>query len=63
MYEIRKNQPAEEYFAADALNKSSVDLLLECPALYKARHDGAEEPSSKAFIECAVKPRPSGLGI
>ena len=50
MYEIRKNQPAEEYFSADALNKSSIDLLLECPALYKARHDGAEEPSSKAFI-------------
>lgn len=50
MNNIIYDQPAEEYFAADALNKSSVDLLLECPALYKARHDGAEEPSSKAFI-------------
>lgn len=38
------------YFASKALSKSAIDLLLECPALYKAwLDDTAEEPTSDAL--------------
>lgn len=38
------------YFASPALNKSSIDLLLDCPARYKARLDGAEEEKDSAAL-------------
>lgn len=33
-----------QYFKSPALSKSRIDLLLECPALYKADLDGTAEP-------------------
>ncbi len=36
-------QTDTEYFASRALSKSAIDLLLECPALYKAWLEGTEE--------------------
>lgn len=49
MAKIIYDQPAAEYFAAEALNNTSIGYLLECPALYKA-HQTMEETPSKAFL-------------
>lgn len=38
------------YFAHPGLNKSSIDLLLDCPARYKAMLDGAEEEKDTAAL-------------
>lgn len=49
MAKIIYDQPAADYFAAEALNNTSIGYLLECPALYKA-HQTMEETPSKAFL-------------
>lgn len=38
------------YFANKALSKSAIDLLLECPALYKAWLDGTDEEKDSAAL-------------
>jgi hypothetical protein len=38
------------YFASPALSKSRIDLLLECPALYKADLDGLGEQKDSAAL-------------
>lgn len=49
MAKIIYDQPAAEYFAAEALNNTSIGYIIECPALYKA-HQTMEETPSKAFL-------------
>lgn len=39
-----------EYFASPALSKSRIDLLLECPARYKADIDGDVEEKDSAAL-------------
>ena len=39
------------YFANKALSKSAIDLLLECPALYKAWLDGEEEEKDSEALK------------
>lgn len=49
MKNIIYDQPAADYFAANALNNTSIGYMLECPALYKAHLEMPETPS-KAFM-------------
>lgn len=40
-----------EYFSRKDLSKSAIDLLLECPALYKAWLDGEEEDKDSEALK------------
>ena len=42
---------ADAYFASRALSKSAIDLLLECPALYKAWLDDCDNEIETKALE------------